>query len=65
MSYVNNYIGAQYSELKANTGFIETPTNITQNYAITEGYNALTVGPVTIDPGVTVDIPTNSTWIIV
>jgi len=37
---------------------------INQNQTITAGYNAWSVGPVTIAPGVTVTIPTGSTWLI-
>lgn len=38
---------------------------ITTNYAIPSGMNAGTFGPVTINNGVTVTVPTGSTWTIV
>ena len=37
---------------------------IAQNYSITSGYNAMTAGPITINSGVSVTIPTGSTWVI-
>jgi hypothetical protein len=38
---------------------------ITSNYSIDVGYNAHSVGPVTIDTGITITIPSGSTWILV
>lgn len=40
----------------------ETKILITFNYAIASGYNGLSVGPVGIESGVTVTIPSGSTW---
>jgi len=39
--------------------------NVTGNYAIPAGKNALTAGPVTINDGVEVTIPDGSTWTVV
>lgn len=46
-------------------GFYETATTIATSYTITTNYNAMSVGPVTINTGVVVTIPTNSTWVVV
>jgi hypothetical protein len=35
---------------------------IASNYSIDAGYNAHSVGPVTIATGTTVTIPTSATW---
>jgi hypothetical protein len=36
----------------------------TENYTLTSGYNGLTVGPITINSGVTVTVPSGTTWVI-
>lgn len=45
--------------------FFENQQTVTANYTITTGRNAMSAGPITIDTGVTVAIPTGSTWVIV
>ena len=45
--------------------FYENDTNVTQNYTITSGKNAMSAGPITIDNGVTVTVPTGSEWTVV
>ena len=45
-------------------GLWEHSNTITSNYSITSGNNALTAGPITINTGVSVTVPTGSTWII-
>lgn len=47
------------------TGCIyENAQTITSNYTINTGYNALSCGPITINTGVTVTVPTDSYWTI-
>ena len=45
-------------------GLYEHAHTIAANYSITSGNNALSAGAVTINSGVSVTIPTGSTWII-
>jgi hypothetical protein len=45
--------------------FIEFSNNITSNYTITTGKNAMSAGPITVNTSVTVTVPTGSTWTIV
>jgi len=45
--------------------FYENDQTVTANYAITTNKNAMTAGPITINSGVTVTIPTGSEWSIV
>lgn len=45
--------------------FYENDTNVTASYTITAGKNAMSAGPITIDNGVTVTVPTGSVWTIV
>jgi len=46
-------------------GLYEHAHTIASNYSITSGNNALSAGAVTINSGVSVTIPTGSTWVIV
>lgn len=45
--------------------FFENDQVVTTNYTITSGKNAITAGPVTINSGITVTIPSGSVWSIV
>jgi hypothetical protein len=45
--------------------FWENGQSVTTDYSITSGQNAGTFGPVSIDSGVTVTVPSNSVWTVV
>jgi hypothetical protein len=45
-------------------GLYEMANTIAANYSITSGNNAMTAGPITINSGISVTIPTGSTWVI-
>jgi hypothetical protein len=45
-------------------GLYEMSNTISVNYSISSGNNALTAGPITINSGVSVTVPTGSTWVI-
>ncbi len=45
-------------------GMWEHAHTIASNYSITSGNNAMTAGPITINSGISVTIPTGSTWVI-
>ena len=45
-------------------GLYEHANTIAANYSITAGNNALTAGPITINTGVSVTVPTGSTWVV-
>ena len=45
-------------------GLYEMANTISSNYSITSGNNALSAGPITINSGVSVTVPTGSTWVI-
>jgi hypothetical protein len=47
------------------TGLWENAATISATYAITSGNNAVSAGPVSIDSGVTVTVPTGSRWVVV
>jgi len=49
----------------SNQIFIENDQTVTTSYTITAGKNAGTFGPVSIDSGITVTVPSGSVWSIV
>ena len=46
-------------------GLYEMKNVISSNYSISSTYNAVTAGPITINSGISVTVPSGSTWIIV
>jgi len=48
-----------------NQVFFENETNVTDSYEITSGYNAMSAGPITVDAGATVTVPSGSVWTVV
>lgn len=47
-----------------NKGLWENSNTITANYTITTNYNAMSSGPITVDSGVSVTVPSGSRWVI-
>jgi hypothetical protein len=45
--------------------FYENDIAMTTNYTITSGKNAMSAGPITVNPGVTLTVPAGSTYTIV
>ena len=45
--------------------FIENGQTVTTDYTITASKNAMTTGPITIDSGITVTVPSGSRWVII
>lgn len=46
-------------------GLYEMSATISANYSVTSGNNAVSAGPITVDSGVTVTVPSGSVWTIV
>jgi hypothetical protein len=44
--------------------FYENELTVTTNYTLTTNRNAMSTGPITIDSGVTVTVPTGQRWVI-
>jgi hypothetical protein len=62
-------VGASWASLDTDAnstskGLYEMSNTISSNYSISSGNNALTAGPITINSGVSVTVPTGSTWVI-
>lgn len=45
--------------------FVENGQTVNTNYTITSGKNAMSAGPITIASGITVTVPSGSTWVVV
>jgi chemotaxis protein histidine kinase CheA len=45
--------------------FYENDKTVTTNYTLTTNKNAMTAGPVTINSGITVTVPSGSNWVVV
>lgn len=48
-----------------NNVFVENDQAVTADYTLTAGKNAMSAGPISINTGVTVTVPTGATWSIV
>ena len=58
-------VGGGATGAVGNEVFYENQQNVTANYTITSGRNAMSAGQITIDSGVTVTVPSGSVWTIV
>ena len=58
-------IGGGASGAGGDAVFYENGQNVTTDYTITASTNAMSAGPVTVDSGVTVTIPSGSNWVVV
>ena len=62
-----NGTSASWSAVNANKtsfGLYENNATISADYTITSGYNAMSSGPITIDSGYSVTVPSGSNWVI-
>ena len=58
--------GATYSpNFAASNGLVMNNASINTSYTLPTGYNAMSVGPVTVVSGVTVTVPSGSVWAII
>jgi hypothetical protein len=49
----------------SDTVFIENGQTVTTNYTLSTGKNAVSAGPVTVNAGITVTVPSGASWVIV
>ena len=57
--------GAPVGGASTNTVFFENDTAVAVNYQITSGKNAMSAGPISINAGIAVTVPSGSSWTIV
>lgn len=53
------------SPAQANGSIIVNNTTISSNYTFSAGYNGFSVGPITINSGVSVTVPSGQRWVVV
>lgn len=63
-SFTGNVAAGGTHTLTTVPNYRNTP-NISSNYTITTAYNELSVGPINIQNGVTVEIADGANWVIV
>jgi len=68
---VGSYVSGSWGQIGGVTGLVaggvvyENGQTISSNYTMTTGNNGVTAGPVTVNTGIVVTIPTGSRWVIV
>jgi hypothetical protein len=58
-------VGGGATGAGSDTIFFENGQTVTTSYTLTTNKNAVTAGPVTVNSGVTVTIPSGSSWVVV
>ena len=61
----NLYVNEVFSSTRIQSPFYENSTTVTADYTVTNGYNAMAAGPLTINSGVTVTVGSGETLTIV
>ena len=61
---INNLFSGIVQGGGSDHAFIENDITVTSDYTITSGRNAFSTGPVTVNGGVTVTIPSGSRWLV-
>lgn len=59
----NNTLNSE--QVGATNGIFVNNATVSSNYSIPSGYNGLTAGPVTVNGGVSVTVPSGSEWVVV
>ena len=44
--------------------FVENGQIVTTNYTLSTGFNAMSVGPITVNSGITVTVPSGARWVV-
>lgn len=52
-------------QMSASNGIVCNANTVAANFTIPTNYNAMSAGPITVNTGVTVTVPTGSTWVVV
>jgi hypothetical protein len=72
LSQFEGYNGTAWSQVGggatgggADTVFLENSNTVTTSYTLSTGKNAVSAGPVTINAGITVTVPSGASWVIV
>ncbi len=52
-------------QLSASNGILENATTVSSNYTIQTNFNAMSAGPITVNGGVSLVIPSGSNWVVI
>ena len=52
-------------KMVVSSGLLEHSATVSTNYSISSGNNAISGGPITVNSGVTVTVPSGSVWTVV
>lgn len=63
--YQDSVLTAYAPQFAASNGLVLNKDTINTSFTLPTGYNAMSVGPITVDSGVTVTVPSGSVWTIV
>jgi hypothetical protein len=70
-SQYEGYSGGNWSQIGGgatgaggDTVFVENGTVVTTSYTLTANKNAMSVGPITVNSGQTVTIPSGQRWVV-
>ena len=64
LTYTTGTGALRAPELEASNGLVVNNLTIATSYSIPSGYGASSVGPVTVNSGVTVTVPSGSRWVV-
>lgn len=65
------YVGASdqtvygANNAQGNGGLLVNATTVNNDYTVLSGYNAISVGPITVASGVTVTVTSGQTWVVI
>jgi hypothetical protein len=62
-SYLNGYIGN--NPANAGGAILPNKTTATSTYEISSGSNAMSVGPITVSSGVSINVNSGQRWVII
>ena len=65
MTVRHSNTGVTFTNAQPLGAFLENDSAVAWDYSISEGRNAVSAGPVTVNSGVTVTVPNNSVWVVV
>ncbi len=65
MTVRHSNTGVTFTNAQPPGAFLENDSTVAWDYSISEGRNAVSAGPVTVNSGVTVTVPNNSVWVVV
>lgn len=64
--YQDASTGTSYSaQFASSNGLTLNNATVSANYTLPTGYNAVSAGPITVASGITVTVPSGSTWVVV